>query len=151
MAGRTPNRNPGPQFEEDSVIFQDRGANPTELGQVARVGTDILALDGQGLFNLRGAIDPDVHRQLDQLVHCLAENSFEEATYVGALLTNLTVWTDAGKTVKIREFILNYTGPLVTEYIAIQYDAAGVEVERLTKTITYAGARVDTITTVRTP
>ncbi len=98
-----------------------------------------------------GGITEPQHEALDTLAHDLVEDSFQDHTYVGGRLTNTTIWTDSGMTTKIREYQLTYTGSRVTTYVEIQYDGAGVELYRLTDTITYSGNRVDTIATVRTP
>ena len=85
------------------------------------------------------------------MAHDLVEDSYEELTYAGNRVVNSTAWTDVGKTQKIRETQISYTGNKVTQTIDIQYDAAGVELYRLTQVLTYNGNRVADITTTRTP
>jgi hypothetical protein len=58
------------------------------------------------------------------------------------------VWTDATKTIKVREYQYQYTGGRLTTEINIQYEA-GVEIERLTYTYTYTGVRLQAVTVVR--
>jgi hypothetical protein len=101
-----------------------------------------------------GGIDEAAHEALDTLVHQIAEDSFTEVTYDAfARITDIITWTDAGKTVKIREKNVTYVGlsRRISTYTAIQYDAAGVETSRIETTYTYSGLRLLTGTTVRTP
>jgi len=113
---------------------------------------DVIDTDPLEFAQLATAFDE--HEVLDTLVHDLAENSFEELTYSSGRVVNSTVWTDATKVTKIRETQIAYGGGLfgrlVSEVIDIQYDAAGVELYRLTTTLTYTLNRVQTISTVRT-
>lgn len=92
-----------------------------------------------------GGITDTEHRELDQLVHNIAEDSFEEYTYSGFQVINITAWTDNLKTTKIREQQFTYTGLKINTITTIQYDDAGVEVERITETFTYTGLKVTSI------
>lgn len=94
-----------------------------------------------------GGITEAEHRDLDQLVHDIAETSFTEYTYISfRRISNITTWTDQSKTTKIRESQITYTGPnRVGKIITIQYDASGVEAERLTETFTYSGNRLENV------
>jgi hypothetical protein len=130
--------------DEDVRVSRDASDNLTfQDGVVSGVKTlsDLLA----------GGMSPDTHRQLDQLVHELDEDYYEEHTYTGTKLTNVTDWTDATKTTKVREAQLTYTGRRLTGAVEIQYDASGVEVERLTSTVTYVGLsnRIANVSVVR--
>ena len=42
-------------------------------------------------------IDPAEHKAMDQLVHNIAENSYEEITRTGGLVSAITSYTDSGK------------------------------------------------------
>jgi len=105
---------------------------------------------GSGLppGTLDGYLQTTNHRGLDELVHNIAEDSFEEITYVnGNKVSNITVWTDVGKTTKIREEQFSYTnGNRVSQAVTIQYNSSGVAVETLTETFTYQGNRITSIT-----
>lgn len=94
-----------------------------------------------------GGITSSEHRTLDQLVHAVAENSFDELVYTGSRVDSLITWTNAGKTVKIREEIYTYTGSKVTAVVTRHYDALGVVItgETMTENLTYTGSRVDSI------
>jgi len=95
---------------------------------------------------LDGYLDDGYHRELDQLVHNIAEDSFEEITYSGAKVNSIIIYTDAGKTTKIREEQFTYTGNNVTQIVTIQYGPTGAPVETLTEALTYSGNKVINIT-----
>jgi hypothetical protein len=88
------------------------------------------------------------HDTINQLVHGIAENSYKEYTYSGTKVTDVIIWTDSGKTVKIREYNITYTGSKVSTYVTKQYDNAGSLLETKTDTYVYSGANVSNITTV---
>lgn len=115
---------------------------------IALSDTDLkLLIQNQSLDNL----DAAEHRGLDQLVHEIAEDSFEEFTYVGNRVTAAIVWTDALKTDKIREELYTYTGNRITTIVTNQYSGDGSTiVETLTETLAYSGNRVTSITAVLT-
>jgi len=86
------------------------------------------------------------HRNLDQLVHLIAEDSFEEYIYgTGNRIDNIIVWTDSGMTTKIREEQFTYSGNRVDTAITIQYNAAGIAVETLIETFSYSGNKITSI------
>jgi hypothetical protein len=97
-----------------------------------------------------GGITEGQHRNLDQLVHEIAEDYYEEFTYSAGKITNITHWTDAGKTTKIREQIFTYTGNKVNTIVTKQYDGAGVvkSGETMTETFAYSGNSITSITAV---
>jgi hypothetical protein len=97
-----------------------------------------------------GALTPSNHKVLDQLVHNIAQDNFTEVTYNGGQPTNIITWTDAGKTLKIRECILTYTNGLVTLSVINQYDDLGVITETLTSTPSYTDGIINNITQVLT-
>ncbi len=89
-----------------------------------------------------GGLTPTTHRDIDQLVHMLAENAYYEVTYAGPRVTAETWWTDAAKTAKIREVTYGYTGSRVSSETWRQYDASGVQIATFAVTYTYTGPRV---------
>lgn len=95
-------------------------------------------------------INAEAHRVLDQLTHELDENYYEEYTYNGPRISNITVWTDSSKTLKIREYDYTYNGPLINTEIIKQYNSSESLIETLTSTYIYNGARISNITTIRT-
>lgn len=50
--GRTPDRFPGAR-EDEALVLDDTGVDPSALGEIRRNGSDIKAFDGTGVFNLR--------------------------------------------------------------------------------------------------
>lgn len=117
--------------------FQEHKAGQEEINK------DILK-------SLDGYLDSDDHRDLDQLVHNIAETSYEQFTYSGNRVTNAIIWTDSGMTTKIREEQFTYSGNKVATAITIQYDGAGSAVETLTETYSYSGNKVINIDRVLT-
>jgi hypothetical protein len=91
-------------------------------------------------------MSPISHRTLDQLVHNIAEDSYEEITYSGIWPTTAIVWTDDTKTTKVREELYTWQqGNKIDVLTIIQYDADGSEEERIEETYTYSGMRVISI------
>lgn len=146
----TPDRFPGPQ-EEEELIVTSQDADPEIAGAIRFVNGSFRAKDGTGVFNLRPDLTESAHEELDQLVHEIAEDSFDEVVYgVGNRVTGYIVWETSGKLKKIREEAYTYAGNLVTSIVVIQYDAAGVLKEQFMETVAYTGNRVDSITRVVT-
>ena len=145
--GRTPDRRPGEQFEDDRLIFEDRGADPTEVGAIWRNGSDLKGRDATGVFNLRSGtgLSEAQHEDLDSLVHNLAETSYCEVTRTSGKVTAITHWTDNGKTTKIRETLITRTSGKVSQVEVKQYDGSGTLVQTLTGTITRTSGRVSSI------
>jgi hypothetical protein len=96
-----------------------------------------------------GAFDPEIHRVLPQLAHEYDASGYEEYTYVSGRVTACVLWTSAAKVRKVREWAYTYTSGRVTTEVAIQYDATGVLVERLTYAYVYASGNVDHVTITR--
>jgi hypothetical protein len=115
---------------------------------------------GDGLFwlpnsdgdeiDLTAGVSFESHRAIDQLTHELDESYYEEYTYSAGNVTNTTVWTDAGKTLKIREYIYSYATGKMSQSVEKQYDGVGTLVETLTKTYSWTGSRLTSLTCVRT-
>ena len=85
------------------------------------------------------------HSELDQLVHNIAEDSYEEVSYNGIWPTTAIIYTNENKTTKIREEQYTWSGIKLTNLITIQYDSNGTEVERVEETYTYSGIKVVSI------
>lgn len=111
-----------------------------------------VSLDGYATYSglgdiLDGYLTDGDHRGLDQLVHAIAETSYEEITYSGSTANSLIIWTNSGKTKKIREELYTYgSGNHVTTIVTKQYDSAGAVVETLTENYTWSGGQVINIT-----
>jgi hypothetical protein len=125
-----------------TLLEQNDGGNENVL---------ISATSGNNV-NLDGYVDEEKHRELDQLVHQLDEDYYEEVSYNGIFPTVVIYWTDINKVIKIREHQYSYNAQRrLSQQIIIQYDEAGTEVERLTLTYTYLPfGRLNTVTSVRT-
>lgn len=136
------------------VTVQDDSSDD-DLVRISRAGDDMTFLDKTNPVKtladlLSGGMSPDTHRQLDQLVHDLDEDYYEEYTYVASKITNVTVWTTSGKTKKIREYAYTYSGIKITQEVITQYDSDGNWSEKLTLAYVYTGAQISDITSVRT-
>jgi hypothetical protein len=93
-----------------------------------------------------GGITEGQHEVLDTLVHWLAETNYQEIVRSGGRVSNAINWTDSGKTTKVRELVLTRTpGPQVSQVDLIQYDASGVEKQRLTGVISRTSGKVSSI------
>ena len=145
----TPDRQPGPEKVE-KLQFEDEG-------QTAAAQGELTYLFGPGRFSQRdaaGEYDPRpdgaTHRAADQLVHAIAESSFEEYTYTGNRVDAIIVWETAAKLKKIRETLFTYAGNKVATITTKQYDAAGALItgETMTETLSYTGSQLDDITRV---
>lgn len=149
---KTPDRDPGVS-DEEGTVYSDEGTLSTQVGEVRYKGAPdnrFSLYDGSGEYDPRaggGGLSPGTHRPLDQLVHEIAETSYEEVTYSGNQVTDIIIWTTSGKTQKIRETNLTYTGNKVNTVTTKQYDGAGVLIagETLTETFTYTGGNVTSI------
>jgi len=86
------------------------------------------------------------HRALDQLVHILAETSFDEIIYTTGKVSDVITWTSAAKTLKVRDVALTYSGNQVTQTVTQQYDGGGSVVETITETYSYTGNNLDSVT-----
>ena len=109
-----------------------------------KVTIDAAGAGGLPPGTLDGYLDEDEHRDLDQLVHDISENSYDEFFYTNFhRIRRVITWTDMTKTTKIRERIITYINPVkINKIVTIQYNAAGVEVERETETYSYSGLRI---------
>jgi len=102
-----------------------------------------------GEIDLTDKLSSDTHRTLDTLAHELDEDYYEEYSYSGNEITNVTVWTNSGKTLKIRESDYTYSSGRVATETVKQYNGVGTLVETLTHTYTYSGGKIQSVTCVR--
>jgi hypothetical protein len=135
----------------NNLIVDDDGLGaPTIEGQIRHHSGDLQGyFGGQVVSLLAGGsgLTAGSHRALDQLVHDIAEDNYTEITRVAGKVTNVTVWTDNGKTIKIRESQITRTAGKVTQVVEIQYDGAGAVIvgETKTTTITRTAGKVSSI------
>jgi len=146
---RTPDRTPGPSLEEE-LQLDDVTSDPTVVGGITQNAGALIGKDSIGVFNLRSGtgISEGTHRSLDQLVHEIAETSFDEFSYTGNRVDDIITWTTVSKTQKIREQLFTYIGNQVSVITTKQYDGTGVLIvgETLTETFAYTGNQVISIT-----
>jgi hypothetical protein len=135
-------------------VLDDTTVTPDETGEMRYNVGDFQFKDQYGTFNPRngsGGITEPEHEALDTLVHDLSENFYMEVLRVSGKITSAVVWTDAGKTKKVREWSLtrNSIGK-VSQLVTKQYDGTGAVKYTLTETFTRSCGRVATVTAVKT-
>lgn len=104
------------------------------------------AVSLKDLFDLNQA----QHRVSDQLVHLVAESSYEETSYTGNRVSSIVIWTNSSKTQKIREWVYTYSGNKVATEVVNQYNSSGILSEALTYTYTYSGNLLQNVSAVLT-
>lgn len=152
--GRTPDAADGPRYEEE-LRMEDRGAeySPGAVGYMAYANGSFAMRDASGVFDPRsgsGGITESQHESLDTLVHDIAEDSYIEITRSSGKVTDVVIWTDSGKTKKIREWNITRSSGKVSQVVAKQYDGNGdlITGQTLTSSITRTGGQVSSITSV---
>lgn len=155
---RTPNEFFGPEYE-DAICFADQygvvPVIPDCYGGTIYFSDGYFQLKDQlGTFNPRSGgsgITEEQHEALDTLVHEIDETSYEEYTYTGSDITNVTVWTSVAKTMKIREEQYTYSSHRVTQVVTIQYDVSGGTKMTMTEQYTYgSGNKISSVTRTKT-
>lgn len=126
----------------DAIRIDDDGNGNLIFRDSVSGGPHTLA----DLLSVSSGLTPSTHKALDQLVHLLDENCYEDRTYNGWKVTNITWWTDSNKTLKIREVDYTYSGWKVTQIVGKQYNATGLISESITGNIVYDGWKIDYIT-----
>lgn len=122
------------------------GFDPTGLTNITETNVQD-ALEELDSAVSGGGLTASSHRTLDQLVHEIAENSYEEYVYSGNKVSSIVVWTNSSKTTKIREELFTYTGNQVTKIETKQYDGSGTLItgESMTEDLNYTGSKLDDI------
>lgn len=133
---------------EDKFVIIPLDSDPRISGVEAPISSLGLRDDGT-LFQKDGSLvtdwrligDEERHRVLDQLVHNIAETSYQEIVYVNNQLLAVIYWSDNTKTVKIREHLYSYMSNRLSTEIVKQYDQNGVLIsgQTLTGTFYYTG------------
>lgn len=139
---------PGPNIAEE-LQLEDRTAdgNPTIDGAVRMVSGDLVVKLPSGIKSLTtgSGLSEGAHDDLDDLVHWLAETNYTEITRSAGKVTNVTAWTDSGKTVKVRELVVTRSAGKVSQLDVIQYDVTGTEKQRLIGVITRSAGRIASV------
>lgn len=93
-------------------------------------------------------INDQDHRNLDTLVHNIAENGYKSITRnSNNRITNITMWTNSTMTTPIRETqISRDSNNKITQVTIIQYDNIGNVKETLVKNINRINNKVDHVT-----
>lgn len=151
MSPKTPDRTPGPSDEEE-IQLEDRSSDgdPTLEGAIRYLNGDFRGMTAGGVKSLTtgSGLSEGQHRALDQLVHEVSEDSFTEYEYTGNRVDAIRIYTNSGKTTKIRESEFTYTANKVTQIVTKQYDGSGILAETYTETITYSGNLVTDVSGV---
>lgn len=145
---RTPDRNPGVS-DEEGVVLSDEGVVATQAGELRYTAGRFSLRDGTGEYDPRsggGGITESQHQGLDTLVHNLSEDRYEEIIKTGAFVDQIIVWTDSGKTLKIRQTDVTRSGAFVSVIEERHYNSSGVVIDRQIGTISRTGPFVDNIT-----
>lgn len=146
---RTPDKFPGKRVEE-AIQFEADVVHPSTNGELRYVSGLGLRVFDEGAERGVGGISESDHSALATLTHDVVGSGVDIISYVGGRISNVTSWTDASKTQKVREVQLTYnTNRKVSQIVTIQYDAAGVEKERLTETLTYTDNKITGIARVK--
>lgn len=151
---RTPDRSPGALEEDEEIRLGANAVPPTVPGAVSFDGTAFQLRDAAGIFDPRasGGFDPNVHRQLDQLVHALDE-THEQVPVITAdgLITSVVAQVVGGGT-SIRDYdqITVDADGLITGARVQQRNGSGAVVETLTAAVTVVAGLPTKSTVTRT-
>lgn len=105
--------------------------------------------DGHTLTELANVNDSQ-HEILPTLVHEIDATTYDEITYSGNDVSSYIVWTNSGKTQKVREELYTFDiGHKVTQVVTKQYDGTGVVKMTMTENYTYSGSKVSTVTRMK--
>lgn len=147
---RTPDRYPGAR-EEEEVQFQEQSTDPTVEGAVRYVSGSFRMLDGTGVFDPRAGsgLTENAHKALRQLIHFISEGpaeGFASGAYKETLPsasvfpTSIIWWESSGKTQKIVERTLTWTGVKLTTDEWKIYDTDGTTLlVTVSDAISYSG------------
>ena len=137
-------------LETAGIVIND-ATHRDESTRIQRAGADMTFADGHNpspvtltqLLSAGSGITEALHESLPTLVHEIDAPSYEEYAYDGSYVTGCIIWTDSGKTRKIREEQYVYTSShRVSQVTTIQYDSGGIEKMRMVEAYTYANSRV---------
>ena len=147
--------------QEDAVeaagVYLQDDSNRDESTLVARSGDDMTFKDTNNptaktlteLLSGSGGLTETGHRILRQLIHFIddgpaegfASGAYQETTPVGPFPTSQIWWESSGKTKKIVELTLTYSGSFITSEEWKMYDTDGTTVlATITDAITYNGS-----------
>jgi hypothetical protein len=136
----TPDRFPGPLQESEEILLTEQapGTIPTAAGGILYADGQFKLEDAAGVFDPRGITEAQ-HEVLDTLIHGLSETCFQEVVRTAGRVTSVVFWTDAGKTVRVREVLIIRAAGKVSQLDVVHYTAAGAEKQRMTGVFTRDG------------
>lgn len=144
-------------LEARGYYFQPAGGPKDEDVWTARDGDNLKFRDKQNTTPVTlsqmvsgGGITEAQHAHLDTLVHALCEDSYTEIIRTGNKVTSVITWAEAGKLKKIREAVIQRVTGKLSQIDVIQYDADGIEKQRLTGVIARSSGKVSSITWTET-
>jgi hypothetical protein len=149
--GRTRDRTPGPSEEERTDYDVNTGVSTTGEGQVLYSDDRFKMRDALGEFDPRAGtgITEAQHRALRTLIHFIddgpaegfASGAFKETLPSASVFpTSVIWWESSGKTKKIVERALTWTGVNLTTSVWKIYDTDGSTVlATITDAISYSG------------
>jgi hypothetical protein len=137
-------------IEVAGVYLQRPGARDTQVLMSRDLSDnltfrDVASPTAKTLSDLVSRLTEPQHDALDDLVHGLAETHDVVVTRSAGKVTSVLARTQGASPKKIRETTLTRTASKVSQVDLVQYDAAGLEIQRLTGTITRTGGKVSQI------
>jgi len=150
---RTPDRRHGPLYEEE-IFLDPQTEDPTQERSIRYVNGYFKGKDSEGVFDFRGGgsggITEGQHELLDTLVHNLSETCYQEILRSAGKVSQVIVWTDDGKTTKVRQMDLTRSGGKVSQITLIQYDGGGSVKQTLVGSLNRTDGKVTSIDWVET-
>lgn len=141
---------PGPAIEEE-LQLEDNSQDPSVIGAITNNAGQLKGRDNTGVFDLRSGtgLTESAHRTLRQLIHFIdngpaegfASGAYRETLPSASPFPTSVIWyTDSGKTDKIVEKAITYTGVVPTSIQWKMYDTDGATVlATITDAISYSG------------
>jgi hypothetical protein len=148
----TPDRAPGPSAEEQTNYEVQTGVSTVGEGEQLYSDGQFKMRDSAGEFDPRSGsgISEAQHKALRHLIHFIdegpaggfASGAFKETLPDGdPFPTSMIWWTSSGKTDKIVELTITYSGAFPSTEVWKMYDTDGSTVlVTVTDAITYTGA-----------
>lgn len=133
---------PSPSTTKDELVYARRDASGN---LIFRDNVDATERTLSALLTGGMGITEGQHDALDDLVHNIAETSYEEVTRSGGKVTNITIWETSSKIKKVRETIIARSGGKVSQIDLVQYDGTGTEKQRMAGVITRSDGKVASI------
>jgi len=133
------------RFSVNEAILSSSGGLCTAryAAGAGKVGFDSTGLTTVTANNVQDAIaeldTASAGDDPDSLFNEINEDSFDEIIYAGRKISSIITWASSAKLLKIRELVMTYSRRKVSTITEIQYDGAGVEVERNVETLQYSG------------